>query len=153
MEEALGMVVEGERASEVEEEGGETQRSLEALDFLTQESEPSGTKLVDAHNGFNKLSRLAMLWTVHYRWPAGARFAFNCYKHWARLLLCQLGRLPVTILSREGDSQGDPLSMVLYIITLVPLAEELRSGDLRLLSPFYAVMRLLMVRRDVAHSS
>ena len=62
---------------------------------------------------------------MRYRCPAGARFAFNCYKHWAQLLLRQPGEPPVKILSREGVTQGDPLSMVLYGITLVPLAEEL----------------------------
>ena len=50
----------------------------------------------------------------------------------------QTGEPPVTILSREGVTQGDPLSMVLYRITLVPLAEELRAATGRLLSPFYA---------------
>ena len=70
-----------------------------------------------------------MLWTVRHLWPAGAIFAFNCYKHWAQLLLRQPGELPVTILSREGVTQGDPLFMVLYGIILVPLAEELRAAD------------------------
>ena len=132
------MEVEGDRGSEGEEEGGGTQRALEALEFLTQDAEPSGTTLVDSHNGFNKLSRLAVLWTVQHRWPAGARFAFNYYNHWAQLLLRQPGELLVTILSREGVTQGDPLSMVLYVITLVPLAEELRAADLGILSPVYA---------------
>ena len=44
---------------------------------------------------------------------------------------------PVTILSREGVTQGDPLSMVLYGKTLIPLAEELRAADPGLFSPFY----------------
>ena len=79
-----------------------------------------------------------MLWTVRHSWPARVRFAFNCYKHWAQLLFRQLGELPVTILSREGVTQGDHLSMVLYGITLVSLAEELRAADPGLLSPFYA---------------
>ena len=78
-----------------------------------------------------------MLWTVRHRWPTRARFAFNCYKHWAQLLLRQPGELPVTILNREGVTQGDSLFMVLYGITLVPLAEELRAADPGLLSPFY----------------
>ena len=59
--EALDMEVEKDRGIEGEEEGGETQRELGALEFLTQEAEPSGTTLVDDRNGFNKLSRLAML--------------------------------------------------------------------------------------------
>ena len=31
--------------------------------------------LVDTANGFNNLSRLAMLWTIRHRWPKMARFA------------------------------------------------------------------------------
>ena len=62
---------------------------------------------------------------------------FNCYMHWAQLLLHQPGEPPVTILSREGVTQGDPISMVLYGITLVPLTEELRSADPGLLPPLY----------------
>ena len=98
----VALEVEVDRGNEGEEGGGRTQRSLEALELLTQEDEPSGTTLVDARNGFNELSRLSMLWTVQHRWPAGARFAFNCYKQWAKLLLRQPGKPPVTILSREG---------------------------------------------------
>ena len=61
---ALEMEVEEVGASEGKKEGGGTQRSLEALEFLSQEADPSGTTLVDARNGFNEMSRLAMLWTV-----------------------------------------------------------------------------------------
>ena len=61
LEAALAMEVEGDREREGEEEGGGTQRALGALEFLTQEAKPSGTTLVDARNGFNELSRLAML--------------------------------------------------------------------------------------------
>ena len=85
--------------------------------------------LVDACIGFNDLIRFAMLWTVRHRWPSGARFAFNCYKHWAQLLLRQPGEPPVTIMNGEGVTQGDPLLMVLYVVTLVPLAKELRAAD------------------------
>ena len=94
-------------------EGGEwgegTKNSLGALEFLTQDAEPSGTTLVDDRNGFSKLSRLEMLWIMRHRWPAGARFAFNRYRHWVQLLFRKPGEPPVTILSREGVTQGDPL--------------------------------------------
>ena len=93
--------------------------------------------LVDARNCFNELSRLVMLWNVRHRWPAGARFLFNCYRHWAQLLLCQTGETPVTILIQEGVTQGDPLLVVLCRINLVPLAEELSVADLGVLSLFY----------------
>ena len=66
---ALETEVDEGEGSEVEDGGGGTQWELEALEFLTQEAEPSGTTLVDACNGFNELSRLEMLWTVRHRWP------------------------------------------------------------------------------------
>ena len=42
------------------------------------------------------------------------------------------------MLNIEGVTQGEPLSMVLYGITLFPLAEELRAANPGLLSLFYA---------------
>ena len=56
--------------------------ALEAKGNQKREVEPVITTLMDAWSCFNKLIRLAMLWTVHHRWPAGARFAFNCFRHW-----------------------------------------------------------------------
>ena len=112
LEAALEIQVVGDgkddRAGEGEEEGTETLQALGALQLLTLDAEPSRITLVDACNGFNKLSRLAMLWTVRHRWPLGARFAFNCYMNWAQILLRQPGEPPATILGREGVTQGDP---------------------------------------------
>ena len=72
---------------------------MEATGLLNQDAEPGGTTLVDALNVFNELSRLAMLWTVCHCWTAEARFTFNCYRHWAQLLLRQPGDAPVILLS------------------------------------------------------
>ena len=69
---------------------------------------------------------------------AGARFAFNFYRNWAQLLLRQPGDLPVTIMKLERLTQGYPVLMALYRITLVPLTKELRAADPVILSPFYA---------------
>ena len=55
-----------------------------------------------------------------------------------QLLFPQPGDSPFIILIQKWVTQGDPLLMVLYRITLVPLAEELRDADPTLLSPFYA---------------
>ena len=68
----------------------------------------------------------------------GVSFAFNCYRHWAQLLLCQPSDAPVILLSQEGVTHCDPLSMVLYGVTLAPLVEDIRAADPTLLSPFYA---------------
>ena len=40
------MEVEGDGGREVEEEGGGNQRALKALEFLTQDADPSGTTLL-----------------------------------------------------------------------------------------------------------
>ena len=42
------------------------------------------------------------------------------------------------LLSGEGVTQGYPLLMVLYGITLVPLVEDIWASDLGLISPVYA---------------
>ena len=138
IEAILGMEVKENRDRKGKEGGDRNQRLLGALEFLTQDAEPSGTTLVDDRNGFNELIRLAMLLTVRNCWPAGARFSFNCYLNWAQLLLQQMEDPPVTILGREEVTQRDLFSMVLYGITLVTLAEELRAADLGLLSLPYA---------------
>ena len=87
----LETALEMEEEEEEEGEGEGNLMSLEATWLLTQEADPSGTTLVDACNGFNELSHLVMLWTVRHCCLAGARFAFNFYKHWAQLLLRQSG--------------------------------------------------------------
>ena len=66
---ALEMEVED--TGEGEEGGDGTQRSMGDLDFLTQDAYLIRTTPIDACNGFNELSRLAMLWTVRHSWTTG----------------------------------------------------------------------------------
>ena len=95
--------------------------------------------LVDARNGFNELGRKAMLWTVRHLWAGGSRFAFNCYRHSSQLVLRRRNGQPsAIILSREGVTQGDPLSMVLYGLSLTPLAMAIRREVPEVVSPWYA---------------
>ena len=109
-----------------------------ADDLGMSSAEASAVLLVDATNGFNELSRKAMLWTVRHRWANGARFSFNCYRHSAQLLLRRRGGDCEIILSREGVTQGDPLSMVLYGLALTPLAETIRAAVPTVVQPWYA---------------
>ena len=73
--------------------------ALEATWILNHDAEPIGTILVDARNGLNYFNQLAMIWMVRHRWPVGSSFAFNCYIHWSKILLCQPSNSPVIILS------------------------------------------------------
>ena len=47
--------------------------------------------LIDAHNAFNEDNWTAMLWAVRHKWPSGAQFKFNCYRHWATLVVRETG--------------------------------------------------------------
>ena len=114
------LYMEVEEEGKGEKEGDGTIRSLGDIEFLNQEADPTETTLVDACNGFNKLSRLTMLWTVWHSWPSGARFPLNCYMYWAQLLVRPTGETPVNILIQEGATQGDPFLMVFYRTTLAP---------------------------------
>ncbi len=89
---------------------------------------PEGLTLVDARNGFNKLSHYAMLWIARHCWPKGARFAFNCYRHYARCLVRSPGGKSSILLSREL-TQGWPQSGILYGIGLLPLVEHLQCDS------------------------
>ncbi len=101
--------------------------------------DPTVLLLADADNGFNNLSRYAMLWEARHRWPSGSRFAYNLYRHECRLLLRgPPGTTPALLLSREGVMQGCVWGMILYGIGLLPLAEHLRQQDPTVLQPWYA---------------
>ena len=102
-----------------------------------QDDDPFVVLLVDADNAFNSMSRRTMLWTVRHLWPAGCRFVFNMYRHEARLII-RNGAASETILSREGVTQGDPLAMFAYGLSVVPLAKRLRIDVPKVLQPWYA---------------
>ena len=86
-----------------------------------------GILLINAANGFN-VNRKAMLWNVRYLWPRGARLVFNCYKYHPQLVLQREGeKLPYILLSREGVTQGDALSMFVYALALLPLVKKLED--------------------------
>ena len=91
-----------------------------------EEDEEWGFLLVDARNAFNEGNRTAILWTVRHLWPSGARFAFNCYRHWAMLVIRgEAGEIDI-LFSKEGATQGDPLSMIIYGVGMLPLTRSLK---------------------------
>jgi hypothetical protein len=98
-----------------------------------------GFLLIDAKNAFNEQNRTAMLWTVRHEWPSGARFAFNCYRHWSALVLRDNRNGTADFLfSKEGVSQGDPLSMFAYGIGMLPLIRRLKAEFPTVEQPWYA---------------
>ena len=67
-----------------------------------------------------------MLWLVRFEWPSGAWFAFNCYCHWATLVVRSCDGTGHLLFRQEGVTQGDPLAMVAYGIGIPPLIHKLR---------------------------
>ena len=81
-----------------------------------------GFLLIDIKNALNEEKRKAMLWAVQHEWPSGANFTFNCYRHWATLVVrnfedesCHLFH------SKEVVNKGDPLSKIAYGIGVLLL--------------------------------
>ena len=98
-----------------------------------------GFLLIDARNSFNEENRTAMLWAVRHEWPGGAQFTFNCYRHWATLVVRDTADGSGHFLhSKEGVTQGDPLSMIAYVIGVLPLIRDIRRAHPRVTQPWYA---------------
>ncbi len=101
-------------------------------------NDPTVRLLVDAANGFNNLSRKAMLWEMRFLLPGLFRLALNCYRHQSQLVVRERGKECTIIYSKEGVTQGDPLSMILYGITVCPLARRLLQCMPDLIQTWYA---------------
>ena len=56
------------------------------------------------------------------------RFVFNCYRHWATLVISTGDRMVHFLFSKEGVTQEDPLAMVAYLLVILPLIRELRQS-------------------------
>ena len=83
--------------------------------------------MVDAANAFNSLNRSAMLLHARVLWPRCARFLFNTYRGWSMLIVRGASEC---LYSKEGVTQGDPLSMFMYAIGTLPLIRSLHNPSL-----------------------
>ena len=98
-----------------------------------------GFLLIEARNVFNEESQATMLWAVQHEWPSGAQFTFNCYRHWATLVVRDTGDGSDHFLhSKEGVTQGDPLTIIANGIGVLPLIIELRGAHPHVTHPWYA---------------
>ena len=72
-------------------------------------------------NAFNALNRASALHNIRILCPPLATYAINTYRQPARLFITGGSELK----SAEGTTQGDPLAMVIYAISLQPLITRL----------------------------
>ena len=79
-----------------------------------------GVLLIDATNAFNTINRQAAIWNSRVLWPSCSLFLFNTYRGWVPLIVTDSSSI---LYSREGVTQGDPLSMFVYALATIPLME------------------------------
>ena len=81
--------------------------------------------LIDAKNAFNVLNRRTALDNVKALCPSLHVVLQNFYSHLSHLYIGKS-----TILSQEGTTQGNPLAMAMYGITILPLILRLHNYSL-----------------------
>ena len=91
-------------------------------DFLNDDSS-DGILLIDADNAFNRINRAVALWNVQYTCPAMKHVLINFYRSSSRIFMNSNGHFE--LLSQEGTTQGCPLAMAMYAISLTPLLKRL----------------------------
>lgn len=126
---------------------GGTEAGIEGLvhavttewELASDQEEREGFILDDARNAFNVLDRNHMLWNVRHELPSLARFIFNCYKHWSRLVLrVPNGKAAIIISSQTGTTQGGPESMIAYGVGILPMIRQLKTEFPNILQVWYA---------------
>ena len=69
---------------------------------------------------------MLMLWNARHEWPSGARFTFDCCRHWSTLFVRGSDGAATMMHSEEGATQGCPLAMFGCGVLLLPLIRLLK---------------------------
>ena len=98
-----------------------SEAAIHAMRNIFDTDDADAILLIDASNAFNSLNRAAALHNLRILCPTIATYAINTYRLSTRLFV--VGRQELK--SSEGTTQGDPLSMAIYAISLQPLITSL----------------------------
>ena len=98
--------------------------SLEAAGLRVVEDTEVIT-LVDSCNNFIKLSFLYMLYMECHFWLVREKSVLSFYKHGALIIIKRLETLCHFIHSMEEVTQLNPLPVVLYVLSFLPLDEDI----------------------------
>ena len=97
--------------------------AIHALRSVFTALDTEAVLLVDADNAFNRLNRAVALQNVQHTCPPLATIAINFYRTSSRLFVT--GGMELS--SEEGTTQGCPLSMALYAVSVIPLINKCRD--------------------------
>ena len=87
---------------------------------LFKNDDTEAVLLVDASNAFNNMNRMVALHNIHRLCPSIATILINTYRIPTELFVGG-----TSILSQEGTTQSDPLSMPIYAMAMIPLIKKL----------------------------
>ena len=90
---------------------------------IYEDDNTHGLIQIDAKNAFNMLNSKNVIQNIKILCPELAMYCSNCYLNNARLFAT--GGLE--ILSREGVTQGDPISMAFYALGIFPLLSLMKK--------------------------
>ena len=102
-----------------------SEAAIHAMRNIFDADDTDTVLLVDASNAFNALNRAAALHNTRVLCPTIATYAINTYRQPARLFIIGGQELK----SAEGTTQGDPLAMSMYAISLQPLITRLHVSN------------------------
>ena len=100
-----------------------SEAAIHAMHRIFEADDTDAVLLIDASNAFNSLNRAAALHNIRVLCPIIAVYAINTYRQSARLFITG-GK---EIKSAEGTTQGDPIAMGLYAISIQPLITSLQA--------------------------
>ena len=95
--------------------------AIHSMNMMYEDENTDAILLVDASNAFSSLYGQSFLHNISYLCPLIVIFVKNCYSTPSRLFI--VGGREVT--SREGTTQGDPVSMAIYGIGVTALTNIL----------------------------
>ena len=102
-----------------------SEAAVHAMSNIFEADATDAILLIDASNAFNALNRAAVLHNIRMTCPIVAIFAINTYRQPARLFIIGGQEL----VSAEGTTQGDPIAMGMYALSLQPLITALQCSS------------------------
>ena len=84
---------------------------------MYKEEHTEAVLLVDAANTFNSVNRKGFLYNISVVCPSISNYVQSCYTWPLRLFI--IGGTEIQ--SSEGTTQGDPVAMPIYVLSVIPL--------------------------------
>ena len=100
--------------------------AVHAMKEMFKDEGTQGVLLVDATNAFNCLNRNVALHNIQFNCPEFVTIPINTYRKSPVLMIDRQ-----ELLSEEGTTQGDTLSMPVYAISTLPLIRRFASDDVQ----------------------